>query len=290
MEPIAETPLQRHLIRAFVETAARDGWARGTPINQQALAARFGVSRSPLRAALTRLARLGVVEAGADGMRVADLGRAPALDTVAETDPVERLMAEIARDRHCGTLPESVSENDLMRRYAAPRRPVVTALRRMATLGLVARKPGFGWQFAAGADSPEQRRESYRFRLIVEPAALREPGYRPDVGWLKASRDQHHAYMERATQAVEAVAFFEMNAEFHRRLVTFSGNRFLVRAIEHMNALRRLRNYSWMLADARVAQSCAEHIDVLDRLIGGDTEAAAAALYRHIAGTMDAVA
>lgn len=284
----AETALQRQLMRAIVSHARDSGLGPGDALNQLALARRFGVSRTPVRAALARLSDLGIVDLGDGAVRIADLGAAPDLDHADEPDPVEALMAVIARDRHEGRLGPEVSESDLMRRYDRSRAEVVEALRRMADLGLVHRKRGFGWRFEAEMDAPAKR-ESYRFRLLIEPAAILEPGYAPDAAWLSRSRAQHLRYRERRWRPEHAIAFFEMNAEFHRQLVAFAGNRWMTQAIAQQNSLRRLRNWSWRLDDDRVGQSCDDHLAVLEALIAGDRTGAAAALRRHIETTMDSI-
>lgn len=286
--PPAQTPLQRQLMRAIVIHARDSGLQRGDALNQLALAKQFGVSRTPVRAALARLSDLGVVDLAGGSVRIADLEAALDVDTADNPDPVETLMAAIARDRHEGRIAEEASESDLMRRYEQSRTEVVEALRRMGDLGLVRRKPGFGWRFEAQMDAAAKR-ESYRFRLLIEPAALLEPSYRADPDWLARSRTQHQRYRERRWRPEHAIGFFEMNAEFHRQLVAFSGNRWMVQAIEQQNALRRLRNWSWRLDDDRVAQSCDDHLAVLEALIADDLSSASTALRRHIETTMDSV-
>jgi DNA-binding GntR family transcriptional regulator len=287
-----ETRLQRQLMRAITAHLRESGLQPGDTLSLQALARRFGVSRSPVRAALARLAELGVVDQTGGGARVIDPDAAPDLTGAPVTEEVpdatEALMAAIARDHFEGRIGAEVSESELIRRHGRSRAEIVAALRRMADFGLVHRKPGFGWRFADEIDH-DARRESYRFRLILEPAALMEPGYRPDPVWLRDCRDRHRRYRDQSWQPDHAIGFFEMNAEFHRQLVAFSGNRWMIQAIEQQNSLRRLRNWSWRLDDDRVRDSCNEHLAVLDALIAGDTPGAAQALRRHIESTMESV-
>jgi DNA-binding GntR family transcriptional regulator len=284
----SETPLQRQLMRAIISHAREAGLHRGDALSQLGLARRLGVSRTPVRAALARLSELGVVDLSEGGARIADLEAGPQLADNDEPDSIEGLMAAIARDRHEGRIGEEVSESDLMRRHERSRGEVVEALRRMGDLSLVRRKPGFGWRFEAPMDAASKR-ESYRFRLLIEPAALIEPGYHADPAWLAHSRKQHLHYRNRRWRPEHAIGFFEMNADFHRQLVAFSGNRWMVQAIEQQNALRRLRNWSWRLDDDRVAQSCDDHLAVLEALIAHDTSSASSALRRHIETTMESV-
>src|SRR5229473_3488506 len=94
-----------------------------------------------------------------------------------------RLFLAIARDRLAGRLPIEISEADLMRRYKVTRALLQRVLGKLAEVALVERKRGHGWAFLPTISDREARAESYRFRLLVEPAALREPGFHLDPGW-----------------------------------------------------------------------------------------------------------
>jgi DNA-binding GntR family transcriptional regulator len=280
------TPLQRELARAILAELRRAAPRAGEPVNQLALAARLGVSRTPIRAALELLAAQGLVARGPRGFSVGDL----AADESLRARPADDgLISRIARDRHDGALARDVSEADLMRRYGASRAGTVSALRRLAELGLAMRKPGFGWRFLAAAETAAEKQAAYRFRLALEPAALRQPGYRADPDWLAAMRARHLTFLERRWRAADAVAFFEMNAEFHLGLVSFSGNRFFIQATQQQNSLRRLRNYSWRLGPERVAVSARDHLAIIAALEAGDAVLAADLLTTHLETTASTV-
>jgi DNA-binding GntR family transcriptional regulator len=284
IETQAVTALQRKLARKIVQHLREDGLKPGETVNQLALATRFGVSRTPIRAALLVLAEAGIVSMDGRGVRAADLSVEFGTDDE-EVDPIDDLIRRIASDRQRGQLPDDVSESDLMRRYNAPRAEIVAALRRLADLGLSARKPGFGWKFLASVESHEEKHAAYRFRLAIEPAALREPGYKADPSWVARMRAEHEDVLGRTWREVDAVAFFEMNAAFHFGLVSFSGNRFFIQAVEHQNRLRRLRNYSWRLGPERAMISTREHLSILDALAMDDVEEAARRLAHHLTST-----
>jgi DNA-binding GntR family transcriptional regulator len=282
------TPLQLRLSRSIVDALREDASSAEGPINQQALAERLGVSRTPVRAALELLAGQGAVARGPRGFIVADLSAAGD-DRPDEGESGDALLGRIARDRHAGALPQDVSEADLMRRYGASRAETVGALRRLAELGLAIRKPGFGWRFLAAAATAAEKEASYRFRLAIEPAALRQPGFAAEPGWLAAMRSRHARFLDMRWREADAVAFFEMNAEFHLGLVSFSGNPFFIQATRQQNSLRRLRNYSWSLGPDRVAVSCRDHLAIIAALEEGDAARAAELLARHLETTATAV-
>jgi DNA-binding GntR family transcriptional regulator len=275
--------LQRRLAGQIADWMKRQGLKCGEPINQLQLAERFGVSRTPVKAALQCLSSVGAVHFVARGVEVADPLAAMPGETIA-SHPADELIRRLAADRHRGELPQEVSEADLMRRYSEARPAIVAALRRLGELGVVSRKPGFGWRFIA-VETPDEKRAAYSFRMAVEPAALLEPGYKADDLWVAQMRTRHQRFIDMPWRNSNAVAFFEMNADFHLGLVSFSRNRFFIQATEQQNSLRRLRNYSWRLGPERVRVSCEEHLAVLAAVSRGNLSEAAALLRDHLAAT-----
>jgi DNA-binding GntR family transcriptional regulator len=75
---IVRTPLRNEVYRAIMERIYRGDLLPGTRVRDTVLAAQLGVSRTPVREALLRLAREGVVDA--------DMGRG---FTVGRLDPAE---------------------------------------------------------------------------------------------------------------------------------------------------------------------------------------------------------
>lgn len=286
--PNTSSALQRQLAQSIASHIREAGLQAGDPVNQLAIAEKLGVSRTPVRAALAHLADIGLVSQKGRGVTVVDPTIVPVAD---EPVPgVDALIQSLSRAWRTGQLPHDVTEAELMRRHHTSRLDVAAALKRLADLGLVMRKPGFGWRFLDQSDTPEARAASYRFRLAIEPAALLEPDYRLDSAWLTHMRERHRQFMAQRWHESHSVAFFEMNAEFHLGLVSASGNRFFTQAMQQQNSLRRLRNYSWTYGDERVQVSCADHLGIIAALETGDRAKAAGRLKAHLRGTAGMVA
>lgn len=277
---IPATPLHHELARAARALFLAEATPPGTPVTEAALAARLSVSRTPLRAALRLLEQAGITRREGRATLLADPTRDLPEDTT--RDPAETLAAEMVRAHGEGTLQDPLREADLMRHFAQPRGVVARALGQLAKLGMVARNPAQGWHFAPGLTSAEDRAAAQRFRLVVEPAALLEPGYRLDPGFARTMRAGHEAVLARPWRDQHAVAFFEMNAAFHAGLAAGSGNRFFVDAVEAQNRLRALRNADWRFGEERAHASCREHLRVLDALEAGSPPRAAALLVEHL--------
>ena len=278
----ALSPLQQRIAAQVVE--AMRALAPGAALSEVSLAQQLGVSRTPVRAALAALAQRGVLKRvpGAGYRLLGSRARLAALELDAPVSDADRVFLAIAKDRLEGALPTEVSAADLLRRYEVTRPTVLKVLARLAEVGQVERKTGHGWAFMPSISDAATRIESYRFRLLIEPASLTEPGFKLDVDWLADMRARHEAMLRKTWRDSDAITLFELNAEFHEGLAAASGNRFFEMAIQQQNRLRRFVNVYWTHGPERVAVSCREHLDMLARLEAGDNEVAAALMRRHL--------
>lgn len=276
------SPLQQRIAASVVE--AMRALEPGVSFTEVALAQQLGVSRTPVRAALAALERRGVLKRvpGAGYRLHGPRTKLAKLDLDAPVKDADRVFLAIAKDRLEGALPVDVSEADLMRRYEVTRPTILKVLARLAEVGQVERKTGHGWAFMSSISDAATRIESYRFRLLIEPASLTEPGFKLDAGWLADMRVRHEGMLRRTWRDSDAITLFELNAEFHEGLAAASGNRFFQMAMQQQNRLRRFVNVYWTHGPERVEVSCREHLDILARLEAGDNEVAAALMRRHL--------
>lgn len=185
--PATVSRLAPALAARIVEKIRREALPVGHRLTEQSLCDELGVSRSPVRKALQYLATTGVVGSVPNkGYQVAKPASVVARVQVrAHEDSDEALYMAIADDRLAGELASDVNETELMERYEATRLQVQRVLHRMAREGIVERKPARGWAFLPLLNTPQAYRESYRFRMIIEPASLLEPGYAVDAAELE---------------------------------------------------------------------------------------------------------
>jgi DNA-binding GntR family transcriptional regulator len=256
-----------------------------TPLREEGLAARLGVSRTPIRGALKILQRSGHVyykeNAGvfvAPGAKGRGQFKVPA-----EARPAEALYRKILADRGRRALGDTVSEAELLARYRVPRSLLSRVLIRIHGEGFIERRRGHGWEFQPLLDTPQAIAESFRFRAIVESAGLLEAGFKLDGAEVKRVRERHRRFIAAKATARTAREFFDMNSRFHEMLAQGSGNRFLLQSIEQIDRLRKFQEFASFTADSgALVSSCREHLAILDAIEVGDREWAAALMRRHL--------
>ena len=276
--------LAARLALQTVEFVRKQELMPGSHLTEQVLADALHVSLSPVRRALAYLEEIGVVEQQANRgyflKKLPPPARKPPHLRGAD-NPEERYL-RIADDRLAGRLKDHVTEAALMRRYGLPRRELQRILHRMENEGWLERKPGHGWRFVALADTVEAHAQSYRFRMLIEPAALLEPGFRTNLAEIARLRRDQQLLLDGGFTKFSRVRLFEMGSDFHETIVGFSGNRFMLDALKRVNHTRRLLEYRAHLDRSRLIGQCREHLRLLDLLEQGARVEAARFLKRHL--------
>ncbi len=279
------SPLQIDLARRILERIKDSGWGPGTRVSAPELARIFGVSRSPISAALELLTDQGILEPmETRGLQVARDVSGIDPEEILPSSPLEELYRRMMRERALGDLPQEVSEAELMPRYGISRGVVRKLLLRFAAEGLAQRLPGHGWRFADSLVGGDAYRESYEFRIAVECAALRSPHFKADPQQLAPIRRAHERIVAESRGTTGGDEWFRINAAFHETLAACSGNRFLTEAVRQQNNLRRMQESAGFeeLPTERVEQSCLEHLAILDAIEAGEMEWAEALLRQHL--------
>lgn len=279
--------LQRQLAHQILRYIRNNNLGPGAPLPEVRLAEEFKVSRTPVRAALERLARQGVVDSMSQrgyavAQTVEEMAASPA---DAETSDDDALYMRITTEYMEERLDAQFTEADLMRRFEVRHGLLNRVLQRMATDLVIERNPGHGWRFAPVFKSDEAETGSYRFRMIIEPAALLEPGYTLDRARAKHVRREHEAMIATPSKKLSRIRFFhfyDMNAEFHELMAAGSGNGFLLQAVQQQNRLRRLLIYKWPYPLERIVESCTEHLELLTAVEKGEMEWASTLMRRHL--------
>lgn len=273
------------LLAAQIEQLiARESLSAGTPLVERALAARLRVSRSPVREALRLLAERGTVGPRPEGgYLVRRRPKASPLTPGFVSEPAqEAIYLKISEDRLAGILPARVSENDLMRRYGLTKAQLGGLLRRIANEGWIERLPGHGWRFLPILTSADTYGQAYRFRILIEPAAMHEPGFRIDEAALRTCLAEQQTLIDGAVKRVSPAQLFDANTRLHETIAACSGNVFILESLKRINRLRRLMEYRKTADREAAARRCREHKTLIELLLSGRRRAAADFIGRHL--------
>jgi len=278
-------PMQWQALRGVVDHVIAQGLEPGARLNEKALAQRLGVSRTPVRAALSHLGAAGVVEhrkgqgfllvRPLTSMEDAGLGHAGAEDLY------DRMLRDILEQR----LEPPASQNALVRRYGVRRGEVNATLRRMIREGLAEPAPGQGWTFVRF--NTDILRKGYRLRMVLEPNILLEPDYVIDRDALERLKHSHTRMLSGLSEATGWNELFNLDARFHEVLAAGSGNELFVEIIQKQNRIRRLNEFLGYERLDRVRASLDEHQAILESLLDNDREWASFQLRRHLRRSLD---
>jgi DNA-binding GntR family transcriptional regulator len=263
----------------------------GHHLTEQFLAEELQVSRTPVRAALDMLEKQGVVVSRTNhGYFLArPWSEIEHLSLEVPTTHEQDVYTAIIRDRLLGSIPEKITQKELEIRYKTNRNTLLRALSRLADEGLVDRSRGRGWRFMPTLEGNVALRDSYNFRVAIEPTSFGMPTFVIDVVTLKRSQASHEFLLRGKTlREIDPLYLFELDSEFHEMIARFSNNRFMIHAVQHQNRLRRLLEFHTYTNFRRVREWLREHLAVIEVLGKNDLEAASQAMMRHLQNAAEA--
>ena len=278
------TASSRRIARQILDLISEARFDPGHHLREQHLADALGVSRTPVRAGLKELTRMGAVEARPNQ------GFLDQLEIEQSKSNDQKLYEQLVHDRIAGILPESFTQTEISQRYDVDRGVLTRTLVKLSEDGLIARNAGHGWRFLQTLNSDIALRNSYGFRLMIEPMALLTPNLHVDRQMLKRLRARHLRLITHPdiTQ-VPAKEIFETDAAFHELLAEASGNLFVLQAIQQQNRLRRLLEFGSYHNKRRVKEWCEEHVAIIDALRENKQEQAAELMRKHLQYAFDQV-
>jgi DNA-binding GntR family transcriptional regulator len=252
----------------------------GRRVTEEQLTQALGVSRTPVRMVMPYLASKGFLAEGKRGFFVPKT--MPELDSRAAAIPKsadQELFDTIIRDRSRNRVPEQFSEAQFIRRYDVPRSQLTRVLIRLSLDGLVEPSTGQGWRFLPSLENERAYNDSYRFRIILEPAAILEHDFKQDDAKLRSLRDNHVKFS--GAKSTDRQHFIKLNSDFHESLAGFSNNVFIIENVRKHSRLRRLSEHAFY-DKGRMSTLMTEHIAIIDALLDGQREWASALMRRHL--------
>ena len=278
------TPLITSLADQIVAHIRTDKLTEGDRLIERKLAEQFRVSRSPVRNAMKLLHDIGVLkQSDGGGYMIADVQAAERLSLepgAAEED--EQIYLTIADDRLHGRLPERITESEFLRRYELTKARLSKILLRMANEGWIERLPGNGWAFLPVLTSLQAYEDSYRFRLLIEPAALLEPTFKLNRAALLRCREEQEWLVNGGIRTVSDAKLFELNSGMHEAIIECCQNSFFIDSLKRLDRLRRLIDYRQMLDRESARERSREHLHLLDLILAGKNREASRFMASHL--------
>lgn len=256
----------------------------GDHVTETNLAKAMSVSRSPVRGALQLLVEQGILSREANrGCFVERDPQSIDVDHFGESEsPSVRLYRDIATDYFNHELSNEVAEAELLRRYDVGRAVLADVLRQMFNDGLITRNPGRGWRFEPTLNTAKSHDDSYRLRLIIEPAAILEPSFELDSGMARVVRETHLNILATGIVNIKIQRVVEADTLFHDLIGVSSRNMFIESIIKSQNRLRRVLEYQFHGYAESLEESCHEHLHILEALEKKQQHKAADHLMKHI--------
>ncbi|HEV2512265.1 GntR family transcriptional regulator [Bosea sp. (in: a-proteobacteria)] len=283
------SPLALRIANDIIARIGMGEFGTGSHLATETLAKRFEVSRSPVREALAILCEQGVIENRrnrgffvlATEQRKGGEASTEPLGPV-DDDPYYQLAEDWLKDR----IGADQTEQAIRDRYHLTRSQTQDLLSRASREGWAEPKPGYGWKLRQVAKTAEAFEEIYRFRAVIEPAALLEPSFHFDRAVAAALRRTQERLASGNLEGLAPAAMTAAGAEFHEGIIRMSGNPMFFYALERANQLRRLAEYRLKVNPQRIAVQSSEHLQILDLLAKGDNLEAAHLMRRHLSGAL----
>lgn len=263
----------------------------GQHLTESSLADRFEISRTPVRTALILLADRKIVRARPNRgfVLLKDWRELSNSKIQIPSTAEEKLSSALIRDRLAHRIPRKIKQADLIARYRTSRDILQRVLRRLIDEGIVEKNKGHGWTFLPTIETITGLRSSYDFRKTLEPAAFLLDSFDIDPTALERLLATHRALLDRGRRdEMPGRQLFEIDADFHEVLASFTQNSFFINAIRHQNRLRRLFEYEGYSDWRRVRGWVKEHLSIIEALSNGDRQFASERMREHLSNAFEA--
>ncbi|EGI76227.1 GntR family transcriptional regulator [Hylemonella gracilis] len=174
---------------------------------------------------------------------------------------------------------ERLNEAALALRMGTSRGPIREAIRMLAGQGLVTAVPNRG--VFVRQISVREMLEIYELRALIFGFAAERASQNLDEEH-RVGLEQLLDQMDMACEAGDGTAYYELNLNFHTRILELSGNKRAHQAYDdHVKELHLFRR-SYFNAPGNMRHSNAEHRAIFDAISRGDAKRARTLAERHV--------
>ena len=194
----------------------------------------------------------------------------------------ETIYASVLKDILDGAYPQDavINEKTLMEEFGVSKAPVREALVQLCSEGFIKNIPRFGYQLVS--ITPSEIVEMVEYRKVIELGALERAAERitkEDLEELKALNRQ----VELVDKKHEVKLHWEMNQNFHKKLCSFCGNRYLDNALDaSLKVCARISNQYYVKVWEHKHEGAYKHRLIVQAMEEGDIERAKVILAEDI--------
>ena len=176
-----------------------------------------------------------------------------------------------------------LGEEVLSQEFGVSRSPVREALRTLEAEGLVRRVPNRGYfvrQFKTDEIS-----ELFVVRLALEQYAAEYLALHPECHGEVRGLERRWVEIKEGVTTPDSMELARIDESFHTRLVELVGNSMLLEYLQGINArllVFRSMDFSLVMENGSLQESCQSHIDVVNAILSGNPHAARDAIRANL--------
>jgi DNA-binding GntR family transcriptional regulator len=178
-----------------------------------------------------------------------------------------------------------IDELKLAEEYGISRTPLREALKVLATEGLVTMKVRRG-AYVTEVNEKDLT-DVYHLLSLLESDAAGVVAAKATPAQISTLQDLHNE-LEKATGNRER--FFELNEQFHMRLLEIADNRWRNQMVADLRKVMKLNRHNSLLKSGRIDESLAEHRAIMQALAERNVELAVQRVREHFANGLQAAA
>ena len=176
-----------------------------------------------------------------------------------------------------------IDELRLAEAFGISRTPLREALKVLATEGLVTMKVRRGAYVTEVSD--KDQRDVYHLLSLLESDATGVVAQQATETEL-TELAQLHQELKAATQNTER--FFEINEQFHMRLLEMANNRWRTQLVLDLRKVMKLNRHNSLFKSGRIEESLQEHQDIMDALLAHDAALSQQRMQTHFKNGLQA--